>query len=227
VPVSGISFAQSSAEVELGKTLQLTAGISPMNATNRSIQWFSSDPSVVAVSDGLLSGKKLGTVTITAKTIDGGFTASLEVTVVEKVEDPTVHVSRVSLDKGSLNMKVGESATLKATVSPSNATNKGVTWTSSNNDVATVNSKGKIKAKAVGYAVITAKSNDTGATATCKVRVVYGVTGGLGFLLALVLMAGVRERLEFSKVPESMKGLPITLVSAGLIALAFMGFIGL
>ena len=54
-----------------------------------------------------------------------------------------------------------------------------------------------------------------------------GLFGGLGFLLALVLMAGVRERLEFSKVPESMKGLPITLVSAGLIALAFMGFIGL
>ena len=173
VPVSGISFAQSSAEVELGKTLQLTAGISPMNATNRSIQWFSSDPSVVAVSDGLLSGKKLGTVTITAKTIDGGFTASLEVTVVEKVEDPTVHVSRVSLDKGSLNMKVGESATLKATVSPSNATNKGVTWTSSMNAVATVTSDGVVTAKAAGTAIITVRTDDGGKAATCNVIVVY------------------------------------------------------
>lgn len=54
-----------------------------------------------------------------------------------------------------------------------------------------------------------------------------GLFGGLGYLLALVLLAGVQERLEFSRVPESMKGLPISLVSAGLIALAFMGFIGL
>lgn len=54
-----------------------------------------------------------------------------------------------------------------------------------------------------------------------------GLFGGLGYLLALVLLAGVQERLEFSRVPESMKGLPIQLVSASLLALAFMGFIGL
>lgn len=54
-----------------------------------------------------------------------------------------------------------------------------------------------------------------------------GLAAGLGFLLAVVLLAGVRERLEGSKIPEAMKGLPITLASASLIALAFMGFIGL
>ena len=54
-----------------------------------------------------------------------------------------------------------------------------------------------------------------------------GLFGGLGFMLASLLLAGVRERLEFSKVPKAMRGLPITLVSAGLIALAFMGFTGL
>ena len=54
-----------------------------------------------------------------------------------------------------------------------------------------------------------------------------GLFGGLGFLLAMVLMAGVQERISTSKVPEAMKGLPISLVSASLIALAFMGFIGL
>ena len=57
--------------------------------------------------------------------------------------------------------------------------------------------------------------------------VVYGITGGLGFLLAIVLMAGVRERLESSKIPACMKGFPISLVSAGLMAIAFMGFSGL
>ncbi len=57
--------------------------------------------------------------------------------------------------------------------------------------------------------------------------VVYGITGGLGFLLAIVLFASVRERLEFSECPKSFEGFPIALVSAGLIALAFMGFSGL
>ena len=57
--------------------------------------------------------------------------------------------------------------------------------------------------------------------------VVYGVTGGIGFLVAIVLFASVRERLEFSECPRSFEGFPIALVTAGLIALAFMGFTGL
>ncbi|NLF35258.1 MAG: electron transport complex subunit RsxA, partial [Clostridiales bacterium] len=57
--------------------------------------------------------------------------------------------------------------------------------------------------------------------------VVYGVTGGLGFLLAILLFASVRERLEFSECPKSFEGFPIALVTAGLLALAFMGFSGL
>ena len=57
--------------------------------------------------------------------------------------------------------------------------------------------------------------------------VVYGITGGLGFLVAIVLFASVRERLEFAEYPESFNGFPIALVSAGLLALAFMGFSGM
>ena len=57
--------------------------------------------------------------------------------------------------------------------------------------------------------------------------VVYGITGGLGFLLAIVLFASVRERVEFAEIPECFKGFPICLVSAALVALAFMGFSGL
>ena len=57
--------------------------------------------------------------------------------------------------------------------------------------------------------------------------VVYGITGGIGFLVAIVLFASVRERLEFAEYPKAFEGFPIALVSAGLIALAFMGFSGL
>ena len=57
--------------------------------------------------------------------------------------------------------------------------------------------------------------------------VVYGITGGLGFMLAIVLFASVRERVEFSEYPESFEGFPIALVSAALVAMAFMGFSGM
>ena len=64
-------------------------------------------------------------------------------------------------------------------------------------------------------------------TTNCAVLVVYGITGGLGFLLAIVLFATVRERVEFAEYPECFKGFPICLVSAALVALAFMGFSGM
>ena len=57
--------------------------------------------------------------------------------------------------------------------------------------------------------------------------VVYGITGGIGFLLAIVLFASIRERLVFADYPKSFEGFPIALVTAGLMALAFMGFSGL
>ena len=57
--------------------------------------------------------------------------------------------------------------------------------------------------------------------------VVYGITGGMGFLLAIVLFASIRERLVFADYPKSFEGFPIALVTAGLMALAFMGFSGL
>ena len=57
--------------------------------------------------------------------------------------------------------------------------------------------------------------------------VVYGITGGVGFLLAIVLFASIRERLEFAEPPEAFKGFPIALITAGLMALSFMGFGGL
>ena len=57
--------------------------------------------------------------------------------------------------------------------------------------------------------------------------VVYGVTGGVGFLVVIVLFASIRERMEFSEFPKSFEGFPIALVAAGLIALSFMGFSGL
>ena len=57
--------------------------------------------------------------------------------------------------------------------------------------------------------------------------IVYGVTGGIGFLIAIVLFASIREKLRFAEYPKSFEGFPIALVTAGLLALAFMGFSGM
>ena len=171
VPVTGINIVQSDVELEVGKTSELRAGIIPSNATNKSVQWTSSDPSVVTVTDGVLVAKGEGTATITAKTVDGGFTASVSVTVKKASEPQKVSVTAVSLNKSTLSLKVGESSTLRATISPSDATDKGVIWTSNRTSVATVSSSGVVTGKAAGTAVITVRTNDGGKTSTCNVTV--------------------------------------------------------
>ena len=87
------------------------------------------------------------------------------------VTNPTVAVTSVSLNKTSLSLVKGNSTTLTATINPSNASNKTLTWTTSNSSVATVDSNGKVTAKGAGTATITVKTNN-GKTATCKVTVI-------------------------------------------------------
>lgn len=89
----------------------------------------------------------------------------------EQEGDTTVNVTGVSLNKGVLNLKIGNFETLAATVAPNNATNKGVTWKSGNTDVAEVDGSGKVTAKAKGTAIITVTTADGGKTATCTVNV--------------------------------------------------------
>lgn len=107
----------------------------------------------------------------TGKNLKAGTIAALQVNM-----NPTVSVTGVSLDKTSLSLNLNETAQLTATVSPSNATDKSVSWTSSDTSVATVSSSGLVTAKAAGSATITVTTNDGGKTATCAVTVVNPVT---------------------------------------------------
>ena len=144
----------------------LTATVNPENASNKNVTWSSSDPSVVSVVNGYIVALKTGRATITVKTEDGGKTATCEVTVNTK----TVPVTSVSLDKTSVELIEGDVITLTATINPSNASNKNVTWSSSNPSVATV-SNGKVTALKVGNATITVKTEDGDRIATCEVTV--------------------------------------------------------
>lgn len=172
VSVQSVSLNTTSISLTEGKTQTLTATVSPSNATNKYVLWSSSDTSVATVSSsGGVTAIKAGSATITVETIDGGKTASCAVTVKPRV-------SGVSLDNSSISLTVGGTQTLTATVTPADALDKSVTWSSSNTSVATVSSNGVVTAKDVGNATITVTTNDGGKTATCAVTVTpMSVTG--------------------------------------------------
>ena len=172
-PVESVSLDKSSATLIEGEELTLKATVNPENASNKNVTWTSSDSSVASVADGKVTALKAGKATITVKTDDGGKTASCEVTVTPKVYP----VESVSLDKSSATLIEGEELTLKATVNPENASNKNVTWTSSDSSVASV-ADGKVTALKAGKATITVKTDDDGKTANCEVKVVSKGSGG-------------------------------------------------
>ena len=168
--VSSVSVSPSSLSLDLNgtKTGTLTATVNGTNNPSQAVTWSSSNTSVATVSaSGVVTAKATGNATITATSQADG-TKSGTCTV--SVTDSTVHVTGVSLNKNSTSITVGGSETLTATVSPNNATNKNVFWTSSNSDVATV-SNGTITAVATGNATITVTTVDGSHTATCSVTV--------------------------------------------------------
>lgn len=171
-PVTGISLNKTSTVVPLGSQEQLIAAVKPDNATDKYVLWSSSDENVAKIRvNGTIRPASVGTTTITAKTYDGGYTATCQVTVTEPETGP---VTGVSLDKKNVKIVVGKTETLTATISPSGTTNKNTIWSSSNTDVATVNN-GVITAKKTGNTIITVKTNDGGYTAECEVEVIEGI----------------------------------------------------
>lgn len=173
VPVTGVTLNKDSMELIIEEVGTLTYTITPEDATDNFVKWTSSDKTIALVNNGIVTAVSIGTATITATTIDGGFTATCQVTVKPRP------VTGVTLDKAEVTLEVKETATLVATIAPANATNKDVTWTSDNTAVATV-ANGVITAVAVGTANITVTTVDGNFKATCAVTVnpisVKGVT---------------------------------------------------
>ena len=167
--VTGVSLDKTNLNLNPGKEGTLIATITPDNATNKSVEWKSDDTGVATVNEnGKVTAVAEGTATITVTTTDGDFQDTCTVTV---TAPPTVSVTSVTLDKTILTLDVGGSDTLTATVKPDNATNKAVTWSTSNKNVATVNN-GVVTAVGAGTATITAAASDgSGKTATCEVTV--------------------------------------------------------
>ena len=166
---TGVKLNKTSLKLEENEGEKLVATIQPTNATNKTITWSSSNTNVATVNkEGFVTAKKEGTATITAKTANGK-KATCKVTV----KNPVIAVTNIKLDRTVLMLDKDHynTADLSATVSPNNATDKTVTWTSSNKSVATVSNNGKIKALKAGTTTITAKTSN-GKKAICKLTVI-------------------------------------------------------
>jgi uncharacterized protein YjdB len=164
-PVTSVSVNKTSITIAKTKTSQITATVNPSTATNKAVTWTSNKPTVATVSStGVITGVSAGTATITVKTADGSKTATVAVTVV-------IPVTSVSVSKSSVTIAKTKTSQITATVNPSTATNKAVTWTSNKPTVATVSSTGVITGVSAGTATITVKTADGSKTATVTVTV--------------------------------------------------------
>ncbi|MDD3402216.1 MAG: Ig-like domain-containing protein [Hespellia sp.] len=170
IPVTGVTLSESELTMNIGDTKELTATISPEDATNKDLVWRSEDSTVAEADNGKITAKKAGTTKITATTVDGSYTAECTVTVNESDQTP-VPVSSITLDKDTLTLPIGGTDTLTAFITPSDATDKNVIWSSKDSSVATVDKNGAVNAVAAGSTVITAKTLDGGFTAECTVIV--------------------------------------------------------
>ncbi len=169
VDVAGVSVSPQTAAINIPDTVQLTATITPDNATNQNGVWSSSNTSIATVDNtGLVTPVAEGNATITFTTNDGGFTDSAAITVTNVVID----AASVSVTPESDTIDIGENLQLNAVVMPVNATNQNGTWSSSDTTVATVNNQGVVTGNDIGNATITFTTEDGGFTDSAEITVV-------------------------------------------------------
>ena len=177
IAVSGVSINQTSINLAVGGSETLTATISPAEATNKSVSWSSSNMGVASVDySGKVTGVMAGSATITVTTADGSKTATCSVTV------SPVALSKISISPAETEVKIGTPCSLTVQYTPENATNKMVTWKSSDENTAKVSSGGVVEGINEGTVTITATSEDGGFSATCKVKVTSPMKAGVYWL---------------------------------------------
>lgn len=200
VRVTGIFLNTPLLSMETGDEYDLVATISPGTADNKTVIWTTSDLSVVSVLDGKVSANSAGSAQITAISDDGGFKAICDVTVSSRLEN-------LFLDKTDLTMTEGSEMSLRVSYNPDNVSDKTVLWSSSDDNVATVDNLGHIVACNAGSAVITVKScRFENITACCKVSVLkkeYPATGVFLDKSILRLNKGEEYVLKATVLPEN------------------------
>ena len=196
-PVTNVTLTPNTLTLEKGETGTLEAKVEPSDASKKDVTWSSNNETVATVdNNGKVTAKADGTATITVTTVDGNHQATCTVTVTPK----TVLVSSIQV-QGTASLYVGNTAKLTATVTPTTATNPAVTWSSNNQEVATVGADGTVTAKTAGKATITATAKTAGkATITATAQDGSNVFGSLEVTVQQVDATALR-----AKVAEAQK----------------------
>ena len=166
-----IELNETNRSLIIGETLQLIGTVSPNNNVSNTIIWESNNNEVATVSNGLVTAKKEGTATITAK-LESGAKATCEINV-KKNND--VKILTIKMNVSIINLNINGSSQLSVSITPKNATDKKIVWSSANRDIAEVDSNGKVTAKKEGTTVIMARTSN-GMVAKCTVVVSSGKT---------------------------------------------------
>lgn len=200
IAVKKVVLSQRSMSLVAGRTSRLTATVMPSDATNKSLRWTSANTNIATVkADGTVTGVSAGSTVVYVTTTDGEYIAICTVSVTGSISpspspsvrpsasptprpsvspspnpsaSPTaVPVTKVSLSRKELSVKVGDSHSLTATVTPANAANKNIKWTSADTGIATVDGNGKVTAVAVGTTMVFVTTEDGEFVAVCRVTV--------------------------------------------------------
>lgn len=174
ISVYGVSLGDCPQYIlETRSTYQLTANLAPVDATNQSVTWSSSNPEVASVDDnGLITGISQGTATITVRTNDGGFSSTCRVGVMSS----GIAVTGVAISGCiSEELAVGATLQLEANIIPEDANDQALSWSSSDNSVASVDQFGLVSAQAAGIATIRVSTNEGGYTDDCEVEAVQNI----------------------------------------------------
>jgi uncharacterized protein YjdB len=156
-PVQDIRFNKKNIVLDIGKTFKLIPTIQPFSASNKEITWKSSNTNVATVKNGLIVGKIEGKTEITATTKDGSHQAKAFVTV-RKLQ--VIAVQKLKFRSKQVSLEPGAKLKLNVSISPANATNKKIRWSSNNQSIVKVNQDGLITAISSGTASIRAASVD-------------------------------------------------------------------
>ena len=169
VYAEGITIAEGEDTVAVGGTIRLEVVFDPANTTNKNVTWTSSDESIAKVDEnGTVTGVSAGDAVITVTSEDGGYTAEREVHVIVPAEGISVNE-----EESVSEIEYGHTGSIKIIFSPSDTTNQNVTWTSSDETIATVDENGVITAIGEGPVTITATSEDGGFTASKEINIIY------------------------------------------------------
>jgi len=171
ISVIGVTVAPASLALAAGSSSKLIATVFPSNATNTAVTWSSSNTGVATVdASGFVTAIAPGTANVTATMVDGAFTSTSLITVAN------VPCSGVSLSPTTISFAKGATTQLTATISPSNASNKNVSYSTSNTAIATVNATGLVTCINVGTATITVTTVDGSFTASSVITVANPTT---------------------------------------------------